>query len=71
MAISLIEFVLEFYPVQAQGVQEAFHDIHAHEYCESGVGQLEKSYTNESCFHNQRLFRFQLLLNQLLEKHFG
>jgi hypothetical protein len=52
MAISLIEFVLEFYPVQAQGVQEAFHDIHAHEYCESGVGQLEKSYTNESCFHN-------------------
>ena len=34
VAISLVELVLEFNPMESEGVQEAFHGIHAHEYKE-------------------------------------
>lgn len=31
VALALVEFVIEFDPMQTEGVQEALHDIHAHQ----------------------------------------
>ena len=59
MAISLIEFVLEFYPVQAQGVQEAFHDIHAHENSKGNISENEEANENHKYLDNLHLNRLQ------------
>ena len=39
LSVSFVKLVLEFDPMQTQGVQEAFHRVHAEEDTERGAGQ--------------------------------
>lgn len=34
VALSLVKFILELNPMETECVQEAFHDVHRHKYCE-------------------------------------
>jgi hypothetical protein len=54
VAVTLVEFVLEFDPVQTEGVQEALHGVHAHEHAEGDreegeEGNEEPEYRPAGC----------------------
>lgn len=52
-AVSLVELVLEFDPVQPQGVQETLQTVHAHQYTDGHTHEYDESESDCEEIHAQ------------------
>ncbi len=65
ISIGFIKLTLKFNPMQSQCMQEAFHNIHAHQNTESDAGENEVPYNNE-----KNITMSNSIFQTFVKKHF-